>query len=78
MQFAWLRFLLIIDHPHNWTYEENPSKEPQRHALLVIADFNSTHKPLGLFNFRSISRDHLVTVEPFQFSPSESMGYEES
>jgi hypothetical protein len=31
-----------------------------------------------LFNFGSISRDHPVPVEPFQFSPSEMVAYEGS
>jgi hypothetical protein len=62
----------------SWGYEEGPSKGPQRHALLVVADFNSLHKPPALFNFRSINHDHRVTVEPFQFSPSETVAYEGS
>jgi hypothetical protein len=43
--------------------------------ILLI---NSLHKPPALFNFRSISRDHPVTIEPFQFSPSETVAYEGS
>ena len=39
---------------------------------------NSIHKPPALFNFRSIRCDHPVTVEPFQFSPSEKVAYEGS
>jgi len=38
------------------------------HTLLVIADFNSLDKPPTFLSFRSMSRDHPVTVEPFQFS----------
>jgi hypothetical protein len=41
----------------------------QGHALLVISDFNSLDKPPALFSYRSMSRDHPVTVEPFQFLP---------
>ena len=40
--------------------------EKQAKILFI----NSLHKPPELFNFGSISRDHPVTVEPFQFSPS--------
>ena len=37
-------------------------------ALMVIADFiNFIHKPPTLFSFRSMSREHPVTVETFQF-----------
>ena len=43
-------------------------QQSRGYALLVIADFiNSIHKLLTLFSFRSISRDHPVTVESFQF-----------
>ena len=62
----------------SWGYEEGHSKGPRSYALPVIADFNSLHKPPALFTFRSISRDHPVTVEPFQFSPSETVAYEGS
>jgi hypothetical protein len=68
----------ISDHQQSWGYEEGPSKEPWRHTLLVIADFNSILKPPALFNFRSIGRDHPLTVEPFQFSPLETVAYEGS
>jgi len=48
--------------------------EKQAKILLI----NSLHKPPALFNFGSISRDHPVTVEPFQFSPSETVAYKGS
>jgi hypothetical protein len=38
----------------------------------VIADFDSLDKPPALFSFRSMSRDHLLTVEHFQFSSRQS------
>jgi hypothetical protein len=51
----------------------------QSHALLVIADFNSIHKPPVLFSFRSMSRNHPETVDPFQFSSHQSgVAYEGS
>ena len=44
-------------------------KAPQRgQALLVVADFNSIHKPPVLNRFISINHDLTETVEPFQFS----------
>ena len=48
-------------------------------------NINSIHKKPVLFNYRSISRDqpatvddHPVSVEPFPFSPSETVAYEGS
>jgi len=39
---------------------------------------NSIHKPPASFRFRSMIRNHAVTVEPFQFSPAEPVAYEGS
>jgi hypothetical protein len=38
----------------------------------MIADFDSLDKPPALFSFRSMSRDHPLTVEHFQFSSRQS------
>ncbi len=46
------------------------------HALLVVADFNSIHKPPASFKFNSILCVLPVTVEPFQFSPADPVAYE--
>jgi hypothetical protein len=64
--------------PAELRYEEGHSKGPGSHALLVIADFNSIHKTPGLFSFRSMSRAHPATAEPFQFPLAESVVHEGS
>jgi hypothetical protein len=60
-------------------YEDGTSKGPWSHAQLVIADLiNSIDKPPALFSFRSLRRDHPITVEPFKYSPSDTVAYEGS
>ena len=52
-------------------------KAPGRsQALLVVADFNSIHKPPASFRYGSIIHDPPVAVGPFQFSPTEPVAYE--
>ena len=59
----------IGDHQQIWESMRKIPGEGRGHTLLVIADLiNSIHKWPALFSFRSMRRDHPVTVEPFQFS----------
>ena len=73
------QFPPISDNQQSWGYDEGTSKGPRSHALLVIADLiNSLHKTPVSFNFRSMSRDHSLTTEPFQFSLAAPVVYEGS
>ncbi len=57
---------LISDHQQSWGHEKGPLKGP---ALLMVADFNSIHKPPASISFAPIYHAHAVKVEPFKFSP---------